>query len=141
MTGAHKLKLQDVEKLRELFDQGINNQQIAENFVSSSGRKVSTEHVRMIRSGRRWNFDTHSFIVKEHLQMQDEIVTQILDDEYTTELSSVLTKKGNYHIYLRSKNGSVIQSMETPLMLNKPSIDEMLNYHNHWIFDEISTIW
>ena len=140
MTGAHKLKLQDVEKLRELFDQGINNQQIAENFVSSSGRKVSTEHVRMIRSGRRWNFDTHSFIVKEHLQMQDEIVTQILDDEYTTELSSVLTKKGNYHIYLRSKNGSVIQSMETPLMLNKPSIDEMLNYHNHWIFDEISTI-
>ena len=140
MTGAHKLKLQDVEKLRELFDQGINNQQIAENFVSSSGRKVSTEHVRMIRSGRRWYFDTHSFIVKEHLQMQDEIVTQILDDEYTTELSSVLTKKGNYHIYLRSKNGSVIQSMETPLMLNKPSIDEMLNYHNHWIFDEISTI-
>jgi hypothetical protein len=140
MTGAHKLKLQDVEKLRELFDQGINNQQIAENFVSSSGRKVSTEHVRMIRSGRRWNFDTHSFIVKEHLQMQDEIVTQILEDEYTTELSSVLTKKGNYHIYLRSKNGSVIQSMETPLMLNKPSIDEMLNYHNHWIFDEISTI-
>ena len=140
MTGAHKLKLQDVEKLRELFDQGINNQQIAENFVSSSGRKVSTEHVRMIRSGRRWNFDTHSFIVKEHLQMQDEIVTQILEDEYTTELSSVLTKKGNYHIYLRSKNGSVIQSMETPLMLNKPSIDEMLNYHNHWIFDEISPI-
>jgi hypothetical protein len=140
MTGAHKLKLQDVERLRELFNQGINNQEIAKNFVSSSGRKVSTEHVRLIRSGRRWNFDTHSFIVKEHLQMQDEIVTQILDDEYTTELSSVVSKNANYHIFLRSKNGSVIQSMETPLMINKPSIDEMLNYHNHWIFDEISTI-
>lgn len=140
MTGAHKLKLQDIEKLRQLFDQGISNQQIAKNFVSTNGRKVSTEHIRLIRSGRRWNFDNHSFIVKEHLKMKDEIVTQILEDEYTTELASVVTKRGNYHIFLRSKNGSVIQSMETPLMVNKPSIDDMLNYHNHWIFDEISNI-
>ena len=140
MTGAHKLTLEDVEQLRELFREGHSNSRIAREFVSSTGQKITREHISKIRSGKRWNLNKHSFIVKEHLRMNDEIITEIFEDKFSTELSLLITKTGNYHIFLRSKNGIILKGMETPLMENKPSIEEMLNYHNHWIFDEISKI-
>jgi hypothetical protein len=140
MTGASKLVLDDVMEIRELIKQGFNDSQIASTFVPKSKKKISREHVSSIRTGKRWNPDNHSFLVKEHLPINEEIFTHILEDTYTTELSVVVTKNGNYHIFMRYINETFIEGMDTPLLKDKPSTEEMLEYHNKWVWDEISKI-
>lgn len=140
MTGAHKLDLEDVMQIRELIKQGHNDSKIAREFEPKSKKKVSREHVGSIRTGKRWNLDKHSFLVKEHLPINEDIITSIFEDTYTTEIGVVVTKGGNYHIFLRYINDKFIEGTETPLMQNKPTTEEMLEYHNKWVFDEISKL-
>ena len=140
MTGASKLVLEDIVALRELYEQGLTNAQIARTFTSLSGKSVSREHVSRIRSGKRWNPDNHSFLVKDHLPINQEITTQIMKDTYTTELSVVVTKSGIYHIFMCYTNDQFMEGTDTPLIKDKPSNEEMLEYHNKWVWNEISKI-
>lgn len=140
MTGASKLDLEDVKQIRELIKQGHKDSKIAREFVPKSNKRISREHVSSIRRNKRWNLDNHSFLVKSHLPIDEDIVTSIFEDIYKTEISVVVTKNGNYHIFLRYINDQFIEGTETPLMQNKPSVEEMLEYHNKWVWDEISKI-
>lgn len=140
MIGASKLDIKEVERLREMFDQGLNNSQIAREFRTLKGDTISREHVSQIRRGKRWNFTKHSYLMKEHVENQ-EVITTVLEDEiYETQLGLILSNHGDYHIYLCFKDGSIVEDMDTPLMTNKPTTSEMLHFHNHWIWDEISSI-
>lgn len=138
MTGASKLVIEDIHRLRELFEQGFNNTQIARVFTPIKGEKISREHISQIRHKKRWNFDDHSFVAKENLPINESISTILEYDDYKTKLGYVITEDGNFHVYLRYKNESFLLNTETPLMQNKPSTEEMLKYHNKWIWDEIS---
>jgi hypothetical protein len=140
MIGASKLNLNDVERLRQMYEQGLNNSQIAREFRSESGQTITREHVSKIRHGKRWNFTNHSYLMKEHVENQDVITTILEEEIYETQLGLILSNHGDYHIYLCFKDGSIVEDMDTPLMTNKPTTSEMLDFHNKWIWDAISAI-
>jgi len=140
MIGASKLNLTEVERLRQLFDQGLNNSQIAREFKTLKGDTISREHVSQIRRGKRWNLTQHSYLMKEHVENQDVITTVLEEEIYETQLGLILSNHGDYHIYLCFKDGSIVEDMDTPLMTNKPTTSEMLHFHNHWIWNEISAV-
>jgi len=62
------------------------------------------------------------------------------DEIYETQLGMILSNHGDYHIYLRFKDDLPMENMITPLMTNKPTTSEMLEFHNKWIWDAISGI-
>jgi vacuolar-type H+-ATPase catalytic subunit A/Vma1 len=140
MIGAHKLNINEVERLREMFNQGLNNSQIARQFKTLEGKTISREHVSQIRRGKRWNFTKHSYLMKEHIENQDVITTVLEEEIYETQLGLILSNNGDYHVYLCFKDGSIMEDMNTPLMTNKPTTEEMLSFHNKWIWNEISGI-
>jgi hypothetical protein len=140
MIGAHKLDIHEVERLRDMFNQGLNNSQIARDFRTLNGESITRTHVSQIRRGKRWNFTKHSYLMKEHIQDQDVMTTVLQDEIYETQLGMILSNHGDYHIYLRFKDDLPMENMITPLMTNKPTTSEMLEFHNKWIWDAISGI-
>jgi hypothetical protein len=140
MIGAHKLDINEVQRIRELFNKGYNNSKIAREFKTLAGESITRTHISQIRRGKRWNFTRHSYLMKEHMENQDVITTDLDGEVYETQLAMILSNDGDYHIYLRFKDGLIIENMNTPLMMNKPATSEMLEFHNKWIWDEISSI-
>jgi hypothetical protein len=78
--------------------------------------------------------------MKEHVENQDVITTILEEEIYETQLGLILSNHGDYHIYLCFKDGTIVEDMDTPLMTNKPTTSEMLDFHNKWIWDAISAI-
>jgi hypothetical protein len=78
--------------------------------------------------------------MKEHIENQDVITTELDGEVFETQLGMILSNDRDYHIYLRFKDGLMVENMNTPLMMNKPATSEMLEFHNKWIWDAISGI-
>ena len=68
MIGASKLNKIDVLKIKKLVNDGLNDCEIARQFIPDSGEPVTREHIRAIRIGKRWNDVNHSFIMKDDLR-------------------------------------------------------------------------
>jgi len=63
MVGAHKLNEKQVEEIKHLFKTTkLKNQDIAEKYG------VSRAHISLIRTGKRWNPDTRSFVTKREIE-------------------------------------------------------------------------
>lgn len=140
MTGASKLTHRDIIKIRELFNEGYNNTQIARMYKPIKGDKVSRIHISSIRRNKSWNFDIHSFIAKEHLPFEESIITTLGNDTYKTDLAYIISKYGNYHVFMTFKNETFKNDTDTPLMLEKPLREDILKYHNKWVYDEVSGV-
>lgn len=82
MVGAHKFNWNDAEKVRELLNQGISQSQIARDYISENGCKVSRELITQIANGKRWNMDTHSFVMKEKLKEEIKNINLIENNFY-----------------------------------------------------------
>lgn len=104
MTGAHKCNKKDIIKLHQLFDAGLNNSQIAREFVTENGKQISREHVSRIRKGQRWNPKTRSFILKDELGTLKTMETKTDKDVFYSEVGKVITKTGEKWVYLHFKN-------------------------------------
>jgi hypothetical protein len=87
MIGASKLTKEDAVKIREMFSQGVNKSQIAKNFVSEKGHKISREHVSRIIKGARWNIQNHSFLMKDDLLGSKTISTKFDTTLFETKIS------------------------------------------------------
>jgi len=59
MVGASKLNWDDVRVIKDLLEMGKTHQSIADMFG------VSRELISSIKSGKRWNKEQHSFIMKD----------------------------------------------------------------------------
>lgn len=70
MVGAHKIdeNTDDLERLRELFTMGFNNSEIARIYRTNSGHSLSRPHIRHIRSGKRWNPEKRSFVMRAEME-------------------------------------------------------------------------
>lgn len=115
MIGAHKLNERDVERIRELISQGINDCKIAREFIPESGRMISREMVQAIRSKRRWNSDIRSFIMKDEME-NDFLESSINGIKYRTEI-----------VFIKSKSVE-----EWGLFFFKEGIRQNMNPHSYF---------
>lgn len=140
MIGSSKINEQtgDLERLRELFDQGLNNSQISRVYRTSSGESISRTHVSQIRRGIKWNPVNRSFLMKYELNNPDVVETSIGPLVYKTCISPVITDTLIYYVYFTSVNSIPTFDINTCLMKEKPTRNDLIKFHNQFVFDEVS---
>jgi len=52
--GAHKLTYHDIKTIFDMYNSGMNHNQISKAFVSSRKQQVTRRHIGSIINGERW---------------------------------------------------------------------------------------
>lgn len=79
MVGAYKLDETQVAQIRNLFENTtLNDKQIAIMY------NVSREHINLIRSGKRWNPNSRSFVSKIEMEMDKKPVQKEVEKVYVS---------------------------------------------------------
>lgn len=146
MIGASKINknTDDLDRLNEMFEMGMNNSEISRIFRTNSGDSLSRVHISQIRRGMRWNEDKHSFFMKDDFINNDVIKTNLDGDEYITSLGLSITYFPTTETFTKThfishyKNSIQVDGENTQLMEIKPTQEELLRKHNTFIFDDIS---
>jgi len=73
MIGASRLQEEDIVEIKKLLAMGVSQAAVARTYVPISGKKVSREHINLISSGKRWNAEARSFIMKEAVKEVSEL--------------------------------------------------------------------
>lgn len=133
MIGAGKIddRTNDLERLQDLFDLGLNNTEIAKVYRTNSGESLSRIHISSIRRGKRWNRDNRSFLMKHELESTDMIETISNGDIIKTVISQVITDTVIYYIYLTYINFIPTIDTNTSFMVNKPTRSDLIQYHTN----------
>lgn len=77
MVGAYKLDENQVSQIRNLFENTtLTDGQIAIMY------NVSRPHINLIRSGKRWNPNSRSFITKKEMEMSKKPVQKETEKVY-----------------------------------------------------------
>lgn len=145
MIGASKIdpNTDDLQRLFEMFDLGLNNSQIERTYRTNNGDKLSRIHISCIRRGKRWNYQDHSFIMKDELRDCKIVETELDEDKYQSVISVCYTKspidKTLEKTYFIShyKNFEREMVYDLDLSQDKPSDEELLIKHNTYIFNDI----
>lgn len=133
MIGASKLNKQDALAIKRLVARGHSDAQIAREFVSHNGSKVSRVHIRHIRLGLKWNMDQHLFVMKDDLQDLPHLKTEVNGDVFETELGFLVTATKKKWFFLTLLNFEEVDGPPTSLMDKKPSKGEILTFHNSFV--------
>jgi hypothetical protein len=133
MIGAGKIddRTNDLERLQDLFDLGLNNTEIAKVYRTNSGESLSRIHISSIRRGKRWNRDNRSFLMKHELESTDMIETISNGDIIKTVISQVITDTVIYYIYLTYINFIPTIDTNTSFMVNKPTRSDLIQHHTN----------
>ena len=131
MIGAGKIddRTNDLERLNDLFDMGLNNTEISRVYRTNSGESLSRIHISSIRRGKRWNRDNRSFLMKHELETNDVIETLSNGDTIKTVISQVITDTTIYYIYLTYINFIPTIDTNTSFMVNKPTRSDLIQHH------------
>ena len=142
MIGASKINqtTDDLDRLQEMFDMGLNNSQISRIYRTNSGESLSRVHISQIRRNKRWNTENHSFVMKYELGGNYLIETEVIDTIYKTVTGMVFTDTSNLYVYLTYKNDSLQNEGKISLMIKQPSTEELTRFHNQWVFDDVSQL-
>jgi hypothetical protein len=132
MIGASKINqtTDDLDRLQEMFDMGLNNSQISRIYRTNSGELLSRVHISQIRRNKRWNTEDHSFVMKYELGGNFLIETEVIDTIYKTVIGMVFTDTSNLYVYLTYKNDSLQNEGKISLMIKQPSTEELTRFHN-----------
>jgi len=135
MIGSSKINetTNDLQRLQDLFDLGLNNSEISRIYRTNSGESLSRIHISSIRRGKRWNFDNHSFVMKRELNIQDTIETTIEDDVIKSMISPIITDTTIYYIYLTYINFIPTIDTKTSFIVEKPTRSDLIEYHMNLI--------
>jgi hypothetical protein len=77
MVGAYKLDETQVAQIRNLFENTtLKDGEIATMY------NVSREHINLIRSGKRWNPNSRSFVSKKEMEMNVKPVQKEIEKVY-----------------------------------------------------------
>jgi hypothetical protein len=76
MIGASKCSLHDVIRIKALFAAGLNHTQISEFYTTESGHKISRTHISQILRGKKWNLDSHNFVMKDYINFSKELIDE-----------------------------------------------------------------
>jgi hypothetical protein len=142
MIGASKINptTDDLDRLHEMFDMGLNNSEIARIYRTNSGESLSRIHISSIRRNKRWNTENHSFVMKYELGGTYYVNTDIMGTKYKTVIGVVLSDTSNLYIYLRYKDGSLKNEGRGPMMTERPSVEDLMRFHDKWIFDDVAKL-
>jgi hypothetical protein len=140
MIGSSKINEQtdDLERLQELFDMGLNNCEISRIYRTNSGEQITRTHISAIRRGKRWNINNRSFLMKHELENQDCIETYLFGNYYKTCIAQIVTDLHIYHIYFTYINSKPILDNNTKLMVEKPLKTDLIEYHTNYILNAVS---
>jgi len=149
MIGASKINnnTNDLQRLQEMFDMGLNNTQISKIFRTNSGESLSRIHISQIRRNKRWNTENHSFVMKDEVKDFNSIKTELDDDIYHTVVGLGITHSPmnkttvKSYFILHYKNSNLMNEDSIVMLENKPTDEELLRNHNKFIFDDISESW
>lgn len=133
MIGASKLNKYDVFKIKKLVKEGLNDCEIARQFIPESGEPVTREHIRAIRIGKRWNEVNHSFVMKDDLQDLPLLRTDINGFEIETQVGWLKTKTMEKWFFLTLVDNQEVDGPLGQLMDEKPSTREILQFHNQFV--------
>jgi hypothetical protein len=133
LIGAKKLNKQDAAKIRKLVAQGLNDAQIARQFISENGSSVSREHIRSIRVGDRWNEKRHSFVMKEDLNDLPMLKTEMNGMVFETQVGWLKTKTLDKWFLWTLINDEEVDGPMTFLMDEKPSMKDILQFHKEFV--------
>ena len=87
MIGASKLIEEDAVIIRKMHSSGMNKTEIAKNFISVNGHKISRAHISRIIRGTRWNKEERSFLMKDDLIRSKSISTKFDTIVFQTRVS------------------------------------------------------
>jgi hypothetical protein len=77
MVGAYKLDEQQVSQIKTLFENTtLKDREIAIMY------NVSREHINRIRTGKRWNPNSRSFVSKIEIEMSKKPVQKEIEKVY-----------------------------------------------------------
>ena len=133
MIGASKLNKIDVLKIKKLVNDGLNDCEIARQFIPDSGESVTREHIRAIRIGKRWNDVNHSFIMKDDLRDLPLLKTDINGIEIETQVGWLKTKTMEKWFFLTLVDDVEVDGPLDQLMDTKPSTREILQFHTQFV--------
>ena len=128
MNGASKLNEQEVDKILDMVSLGFNDCQIARMYKTPKNEKISREHVRAIRIGKRWNAEKRSFIHKDELLNSPSIETEINGNRLKTECAILMLKSSTRYLILTTLNDELIDG-EVNHQETKPTIEDILDKH------------
>lgn len=131
MVGASKIdhNTNDLERLQELFKKGLNNSEIARVYRTNSGESLSRIHISAIRSGKRWNPNNRSFLMKDEIGKLEQIYSMTNGVLISTKISQVISGNDLYYVYLTFKNRKPMLWGNVSLMENKPTRNELYEFH------------
>ena len=146
MIGASKINnnTNDLQRLQEMFDMGLNNTQISKIFRTNSGESLSRIHISQIRRNKRWNTENHSFVMKDEVKDFNSIKTELDGDIYHTVVGLGITHSPmnkttvKSYFILHYKNSNLMNEDSIVMLENKPTDEELLRNHNKFIYDDIS---
>ena len=131
MIGASKIddKTDDLERLFAMISAGMNDHQIARTYLTNSGKNLSRVHIGRIRRGVQWNEQKRSFYMKRQLKENPNTSTNVNGDTYRTEIAVIFSKSFEFYVYLTFKNDRYIPKVSSPILIKKPTVDELLEFH------------
>lgn len=133
MIGASKLNKTDVLKIKKLVRDGLNDCEIARQFIPESNEPVTREHIRAIRIGKRWNQLNHSFLMKEDLSDLPHLRTHINGVQIETQVGWLKTKTLEKWFFLTLVDDIEVDGPLDQLMDFKPSTREILQFHHQFV--------
>jgi len=133
VIGAKKLNKNDIVKIKRLIAEGINDYQIAREFIPESGQTVSREHIRNIRIGKRWNMEAHSFVMKNDLNDLTLLKTEINGMTFETQLGWLRTATMEKWFFLTLIDDVEVDGPTSYLMDQKPRKNEIFRFHNSFV--------
>lgn len=140
MIGASKINQEsdDLIRLQEMFDLGLNNSEIHRIYRTNGGHQLSRIHISSIRRNKRWNSDTRSFLMKSELGGTFVVTTELENTIYKTVIGVIMTDTSKLYIYLTYKN-EILQSGNTSYpMTIQPTTEDLMRFHNDWIYNDVS---
>jgi len=127
MIGASKLTEQQVQEIKRLFATTmLCDGDIADMY------KVSRELINLIRSGKRWNDNKRSFVMKDAIKRYTKTTTIIGGNHYSSQITPVETTQGRLFIILHYIFDDVFYEV-SKIFHTEPDYDIFKEEHNKFI--------
>ena len=60
--GSHKLTIDDLPIILDMYKKGMNHTEISEEFLSSRNKKISRRHISAVLQGKRWKQEINQLL-------------------------------------------------------------------------------
>ena len=128
MLGASKLKIEQVEKIKQLISENKKDQEIAEIF------NVSRIMINRIRNGKRWASERDKIKIQtdelQRLPKIDEEIPVVSKLNISSVVSPVITPNGKLYVVLHYIENKLTSERFSGLFDEIPTKQQLQKIHN-----------